>query len=194
MDDLKHLTINGLNDFKIQKLTINLITKRVKYNFNFKKVHVLSEYDTNTFADLIRKFGVDVRFEGAGDINFAMKNLAFSGSFKYKLPILFGSIKIYNFYCLVSLGSAEANISGILGSGNMNRMMNHYIEDFVEHGIADNHKLISDTIEENVVPRVNKALKGYNAWDLIGKITGGGGPEPEEPPTKCVAPPPLPWE
>lgn len=171
------------------------MTKRIKYNFVFKKIELLTKYDTNTFADLMTKFGVDIRFEGAGDIKFALKNFALSGSFKYKLPILFGSIKIYDFYCLVSLGSAESEISGILGSGNMNRMMNKYIEDFVEYAIADNHKVISDTIEENVVPRVNAALKGYNAWDLIAMITGGGsGPEPEEEPSKCVAPPPLPWE
>lgn len=167
----------------------------MKYNFNFKKIAVKSGYDTNTFADLMASYGVDVRFEGNGNLDFALKNLALSGSFKYKLPVLFGSIKIYDFYCLVTLGAAESDITGILGSGNMNRMMNEYIEDFVMHAIADNHKTISDTIEENVVPRVNKALKGYNAWDLIGMITGGGdGPEPEETPTKCVAPPPLPWE
>lgn len=141
----------------------------------------------------MKQIGVDVRFEGAGDIDFVLKNLGLSGSFKYKLPILFGSIKIYDFYALVTLGSCESNISGLLGNGKMNRKLNEYIEDTVMYSVADNHKLISDTIEENVVPRVNKALKGYNAWDLIAMITGGNdGPEPEEKPSKCVAPP-LPW-
>lgn len=189
--------IYGLNDFKINKLTINLFAKKIKYNFNFKKIQLDTGYDTDTFADLMSSYGVDVKFEGTGKVDCALKNLNLSGSFKYKLPILFGSIKIYNFYCLVSLGSCESDISGVLGSGNLNRMMNEYIEDLVMTGIADNHKLISDTIESNVVPRVNKILKGYNAWDLIAYITGGGSDAPEnngDEPSKCVASPPLPWE
>ena len=100
------------------------------------------------------------------------------------MPFIFGSIKIYKFQCVVTLGGVTSNIGGILGNGAINEMINDQIEYSIPAFINGNQKEISKKIEENFVPRVNAMLKGKKIWSLLGMMGSSN--------QKCV-PTPAPW-
>lgn len=186
--DLIHLRLDGLDKFQIKKFSVGVIFKTVKFHFNFPEIRLRSQYETDTFIDQMKQYGIDVRYEGKGDVDFSLKNLQLKGSFKYKMPWLWGSMKIYKFNCVVTLGECNSNIQGLLGNGKLNRKLNEIIENTVVSAINDNQKEISDKIEENFVPRVNAVLKGHKIWYLFSLLGGGFGSTG----SKCV-PPPEPW-
>lgn len=187
--NLIHVRVDGLDKFLINKFSIGMVFKTVKFNFSFQEIRFRSLFDTNTFLDAMKKFGIDVRYEGAGDIDFSLKHLNLKGSFKYKMPLFWGSMKIYKFNCVVTLRDCDSNIHlGLLGDGDLSRTMNNVIEQTVLSTINDNQKEISDKIEDMVVPRVNAVLKGHKIWYLFSLIGGGFGNTG----SKCI-PPPEPW-
>lgn len=165
---------DGLDQMEIKKLKVSYtFSKKVKYHFNFKELKAkASLLNTDTFVDMMKELGLSVRYEGSGPLEFALENLSFQGQFKYKMPYIFGSIKIYNFLCVVGLGSVRSNIGGILGNGKINEFINEQIEYMIPAVINGNQAKISDMIEEAFVPRINAKLKGNKIWDLLGMVGG----------------------
>lgn len=152
------------------------------------------KYETDTILDAMRQLGVSVEYEGEGSLEFGLKNLRLVGDLKYKMPVLWGSMKITSLKTQISLEKCSSNITGFMGDGSINRMINRQIENFVETGINSNTKEISDFIEANLVPKVNKQLKGNDLWTLIDYIFSSSEDEGEDDPisTTCV-PPADPW-
>ena len=177
---------DGLDQMEIRKLKVSYtFNKKVKFHFVFKELKaVAAVLNTDTFLDVLEQLGLSVRYEGSGPLEFALENLSIEGQFKYKLPLIFGSIKIYKFQATVTLGSVRSNIGGILGNGKMNSFVNDQIEDLIPAFINGNQAEISARIEENFVPRVNAKLKGKKIWYLLGKLGGSN--------HKCN-PTPAPW-
>lgn len=168
-----------------------MLTSKITFDFLFKNIVAsASQYDTNTILDAMRQLGLSVQYEGEGTLNFGLKNLRIAGTIKYKIPILWGSIKITSMKTQVSLGSCTSEITGFMGNGAINRMINRQIENFVEMGINNNQNEISDLIEDNLVPKVNKMLKGNDFWTLIDMIFSSSEGESEDDPivVNCVAP------
>ncbi|XP_073821848.1 uncharacterized protein [Musca autumnalis] len=179
---------DGLDDMEIKKLKVSYtFNKKVKFHFNFKELKATaSVLNTDTFMDLMKQLGLSVRYEGSGPLEFALENLSIQGQFKYKMPFIFGSIKIYKFECIVGLGGVRSNIGGILGNGRINEMINDEIDYMIPALINGNQKKISDTIENVIVPRVNAMMKGKKIWSLLGMLGSGSGSG------KCV-PTPAPF-
>ncbi|KAL5281733.1 hypothetical protein ACFFRR_005214 [Megaselia abdita] len=187
--DFIHLRIDGLDKFVINKFSIGVIFKTVKFDFTFRELRFRSKYYTDTFVDLMQQLGFDVRYEGEGSVDFSLKHLQIKGSFKYKMPMFWGSMKIYKFNCVVTLRDCDSDIQiGLLSTGVLSRKFNNMIEKAVLSSINDNQKEISDKIEEMVVPRVNAVLKGHKIWYLFSLLGGGFGNTG----SKCV-PSPEPW-
>lgn len=178
---------DGLNDMQIKKLKISYtFNKKVKFHFNFKELKAqASLLNTDTFVDFMKQLGLSVRYEGSGPLEFALENLSIQGQFKYKMPFIFGSIKIYKFEAIVGLGGVRSNIGGILGNGKINELINDEIEYFIPAFINGKQAEISKMIEEVFVPRVNAMLKGKKIWSLLGMLGGGSS-------AKCV-PTPAPF-
>ncbi|XP_034100883.1 uncharacterized protein LOC117565744 [Drosophila albomicans] len=177
---------DGLETMEIKKMKVSYtFSKKVKYHFNFKELkasaHVLN---TDTLIDLLKELGLSVRYEGTGPLSFSLENLSIQGQFKYKMPFIFGSIKIYNFECVVGLGGVTSHIGGILGNGRINEMINDIIEYEVPAFVNGRQKQISDKIESIFVPLVNDKLKGHKVWYLLGMLTNSS--------KKCT-PTPAPW-
>ncbi|ALC39604.1 CG7916 [Drosophila busckii] len=177
---------DGLEQMQIKKLKVSYtFSKKVKFHFNFKELkasaHVLN---TDTFVDLLKELGLSVRYEGTGPLSFSLENLSIQGQFKYKMPFIFGSIKIYKFECVVGLGGVKSHIGGVLGNGRYNEMVNDIIEYEVPAFINGRQKQISDKIESLFVPFVNEKLKGHKIWYLLGQLGGS---------TKKCNPTPAPW-
>ncbi|CAD6997374.1 uncharacterized protein LOC101460765 [Ceratitis capitata] len=177
---------DGLDQMDIKKLKVSYtFNKKVKYHFVFKQLkataHILN---TDTSLDLMRALGLSVRYEGSGPLEFILENLSIQGQFKYKMPFLWGSIKIYKFEAKVTLGGVTSNIGGILGNGKLNRYINEQLENFIPDFINGNQNEISAHIEDVLVPRVNAYLKGHKVWWLLGQVIGSS--------NKCY-PTPAPW-
>ncbi|XP_061389269.1 uncharacterized protein LOC133324443 [Musca vetustissima] len=164
---------DGLDDMEIKKLKVSYtFNKKVKFHFNFKELKAkASVLNTDTFVDLMRELGISVRYEGSGPMEFALENLSLQGQFKYKMPFIFGSIKIYKFECTVTLGGVRSNIGGILGNGRINEFVNDQIDYLVPAIINGNQRKISDTIEQVIVPRVNQMMKGKKIWSMLGMLS-----------------------
>lgn len=195
MDKVFRFRVDGLDDFKINRFKLNIITSKVQFDFTFRNVKASAEkYDTNTLLDAMRQLGLSVQYEGDGSLEFGLKNLRIAGKMKYKIPILWGSIKITSLKTEISLEKCTSDITGFMGDGSINRMINQQIENFVETGINSNTQEISDFIEDNLVPKVNKMLKGNDFWTLIDLIFSSTEGENEDDPieTTCV-PPADPW-
>lgn len=186
ISELIHLRFDGLDRFEIKKFSVGVIFKTVKFHFDFGELRLRSEYDTNTFIDLMNQFGFDVKYEGKGSIDMSLKHLEIKGSFKYKMPIFWGTMKIYKLKCVVTLRDFESDIqSGLLGTGSLNRKFNDVLEKMVVSSINDHQQEISDKIEEMLVPRVNAALKGHKIWYLFSMLGNTG--------DTCVPPASEPW-
>ncbi|XP_055904599.1 uncharacterized protein LOC129940318 [Eupeodes corollae] len=185
LSQLVRLRLDGLDDIKIKKLSLSYMYKKVKFHFIFRKIKTTSKFNTDTFLNLMKELGVSVRYEGKGAIDFSLINLSIKGSFKYKAPMIWGSVKIYKFKMGITLGDCKSNITGIAPTSNINRFINNQIEDTILSGINDNQAEISARIEEYVVPSINESLKGKNIWAVIAM-------KPPKPDGKCV-PPPDPW-
>lgn len=177
---------DGLETMEIKKLKVSYtFNKKVKFHFNFPKLkasaHVLN---TDTLIDLLKELGLSVRYEGTGPLSFSLENLSIQGQFKYKMPFIFGSIKIYKFECVVGLGGVSSHIGGILGNGRFNEIINDAIDYEVPAMINKHQELISDRIEQFFVPLVNERLKGHKIWYLFSMLASST--------TKCT-PTPAPW-
>ncbi|XP_020810704.1 uncharacterized protein LOC110186010 [Drosophila serrata] len=178
-----HLKVAGLDDFKIQKFKLNVITSKVTFDFLFNNIDTTAQkYSTDTLIDALRQLGLSVEYEGSGDLLFDLVNLRIAGTLKYKLPMLWGSAKITSLKTTISLGSVESDISGFMGNGKVNRAINRQLENIVVKAINDNQQAISDTIEDTIVPRVNKMLKGNDFWTLVDLILSSSDGEKEDDP------------
>lgn len=190
-----HLKIAGLDDFKIMKFKLNVISSKITFDFLFKNIDTTAQkYETDTLIDALRQLGLSVEYEGDGSILFDLINLRVSGILNYKLPVLWGSAKILSLKSNIELGAVDSDIRGFMGNGKINAIINRQLENLIVKAINNNQETISDTIEETIVPRVNKMLKGYDFWTLVDLIFSSSEGENEDDPivVDCV-PPADPW-
>ncbi|XP_017132242.1 uncharacterized protein LOC108149302 [Drosophila elegans] len=177
------LKIAGLDDFKIKKFKLNVITSKVTFDFLFKNIDTTAQkYSTDTMIDALRQLGLSVEYEGNGELLFDLVNLRIAGTLKYKLPMLWGSAKITSLKTTISLESVESDITGFMGNGKINRAINRQLENIVVKAINNNQNAISDTIENSIVPPVNKMLKGKDFWTLVDLILSSSEGESEDDP------------
>lgn len=171
-----------------------MFTSKITFDFTFNNILATAQhYETNTLIDALKQLGLSVEYEGDGTLLFGLTKLRIAGTLKYKIPILWGSIKITSLKTQVSLEKCTSEIDGFMGTGAVNRMINRQIENFVEMGINNNQQEISDMIEDTLVPKVNKMLKGNDFWTLIDMIFGDSDEKEDDPiVVKCV-PPADPW-
>lgn len=190
-----HLKIAGLDDFKIKQFKLNVITSKITFDFLFSNIDTTAQkYETDTLIDALRQLGLSVEYEGDGSILFDLINLRVSGTLKYKLPMLWGSAKILSLKTNIELGAVDSDISGFMGNGKINAMINRQLENLLVKVINNNQESISDVIEDTIVPRVNQALKGNDFWTLVDLIFSSSEGENEDDPivVDCV-PPADPW-
>lgn len=189
------LKIAGLNDFNINKFTLNVFGEKLQYDFTFKNIDTTAQkYETDTLIDALRQLGLSVEYEGNGSLLFDMINLRIKGTLKYKLPILWGSAKITSLKTTIGVEDVKSEITGFMGNGQVNSAINHQLENAVVKLINENQEAISDAIEDTIVPRVNKLLKGKDFWTLVDMILSSSEGESEDDPivVNCV-PPADPW-
>ncbi|TMW43510.1 hypothetical protein DOY81_011409, partial [Sarcophaga bullata] len=167
IDKVVRFLVEGLDDFKIQKFKLNVITSKVTFDFMFQNINISADkYETDTILDFMRQLGLSVQYEGDGSLEFGLKNLRIAGVLRYKIPILWGSIKITSLKTEFSLDECTSDITGILGDGNLNQMINRQLESAVVLRLNDNSQQISDFIEDNLYPKLIRWLKGNGFLDF----------------------------
>lgn len=174
---------DGLEGMEIKKMKVSYtFSKKVKFHFNFPELKASAHYlDTNTFVNLLKELGLSVRYESSGPLSFSLQNLSIQGEFKYKMPFIFGSIKIYKFSCTVGLGGVSSNIGGVMGNGRINEFINDMLDKEIPAFINGNQEQISAKIEEIFVPLANAHLTGHKIWylfSLLSATTGSCNPTP----------------
>lgn len=187
--DFFRLRLDGLDKFDIKTLSIGLVFKKVKFHFIFRELRFRSQIDTNTFIDMMEELGFDLNYEGKGTMDLSLKHLEIKGSFKYSMPIAWGSMKIYKFKTVVTLRDCDSNITtDWMSTKQLNRKFNDVIENKILSSINDNQAEISGNIEEALVPRMNAALKGHKVWYMFSLMWEGLGNNS----STCI-PSPEPW-
>lgn len=183
--DLFHFRFDGLDLMEIIQLKLSYtFKKRVKYHFKFRQLKATaSPYHVNALLNL-QKLGLKIGVVGQGPLELTLNNLSLQGSFKYRAPIAIGSSKIYKFNIVVTLDSVTSNIGGIFGDGSYNEFFNKQIEILIPEIVQKYEAEISKMIEENLVPRVNKKLKGKKIWTFLALLGSSK--------HKCK-PTPAPW-
>ncbi|XP_030377315.1 uncharacterized protein LOC115626178 [Scaptodrosophila lebanonensis] len=188
------LKIAGLDDFKIKKFKLNIFTSKITFDFLFANIDTTAQkYDTDTLIDAMRQLGLSVEYEGAGSLLFDLINFRVAGTLKYKLPVLWGSAKITSLKTTITVEDVKSDITGFMGNGKINAAINRQLENAVVHGLNDNQQAISDNIENTIVPRVNKMLKGKDFWTLVDLITSSSDGENEDDPIVVDCDPSDPW-
>ncbi|XP_055904600.1 uncharacterized protein LOC129940319 [Eupeodes corollae] len=178
--------VDGLNHMLINKFKISYtFGKKVKYSLTIPKIVLTGKIVSDIYVDLMEEYGVKIRYDGEGNFEMILKDIIIDGSFKYKAPLIFGSIKIYDFTMIISLGKVISQIKFTDTLEKFNEFLNYKIEDYLWKIVNYNKNRISVLIEENVVPVVNEKMKGHKIWYLIGLLSEING---------VCYPPPVPWE
>ncbi|XP_055904603.1 uncharacterized protein LOC129940321 isoform X2 [Eupeodes corollae] len=182
----EYFRIDGLDIMLIERLKVGYMFKKyVKFNLTYPKIIISGKYFTDLFIDLLKKYGVSLRYDGESQFELMLENMNFRGSFKYDMPILFGHTEIYNFDISVTLGNVVSKIGGIGGNGKLNRLLNDKIEEIAVHLVNTNQYDISMELEKVLVPFINEKLEGRNLWTFFKSLFGQKG--------KICYPPPYPW-
>lgn len=181
---IDHFRLNGLNDFDIEEMKINVITSKVTYKFNFRDVNVDTKYDLEM---MLKKFGFTINLIGAGHAKFAIRDMVIWGTLKYSLGVVSGNLKLKSLEVRTHLGEVDSEIGGLLGDGSVNEKMNAYLAEVVETVINENEDLIAETIENVALPVVNNVLDDVSISDVVGGGDGEGGEK-----EVCI-PPELDW-
>lgn len=178
--------LDGLDGMQIKKLKVSYtFSKKVKFHFKFDEIKASAHFlDTDTFINLLKELGLSVRYESTGPMSFSLEDLSIQGEFKYKMPFIFGSIKIYKFSVAIGLGGVSSNIGGVMGNGRINEFINDVIDKEVPAFINGNQAAISSKISEIFGPIVNNFLKGHKIWYLLSMVSATTG---------TCNPTPAPW-
>ncbi|KAL5281734.1 hypothetical protein ACFFRR_005215 [Megaselia abdita] len=170
--NLTDFTVEGLNNFDIKVLEFFKLTSKLTYDLTFNEILVMGKYYGNGNLTLP---GLDLEAYGLGDVFLLLQELRLNGSFRL-LPNLKG-LRMTHFKIDVSLGNVVSKFTGILHNKYATLFFNRWLEEFLSMGIndKDNQQIVSDTIHDFVVPRVNGFLANYTLADLFKLVLGLGG-------------------
>lgn len=180
------MKVEGLETLQVKDLKLTVtFNKKAKFHIRFDHVRVTaSQFQTNVLIDMLKTMGFSLRYNGTGPLSFTIHDLEIWGSTKFTLPIIWGSVEIYKFQSSMEVGSVKSNIGLLKDNTFINDMANQQIERLLPHFINNNKGLLNPIMEKQILPMVNKFLKGTKIWNLIGLWFNPG--------AKCV-PKPAPW-
>lgn len=184
--NLLRLKVEGLDTLQVKDLKLTaLLKKKAKFHVQFKRLRVSStQFQTNTLVDLLKTMGISLRYNGTGPLNFTINDLDIVGSTQFTMPIIWGSVEIYNFESSIKVGSVNSKIGLLQNNRVINEMLNKQIENLLPEFINSNKGALNPIIRKQILPMLNKALKGTKIWSLISLWFNSG--------SKCV-PKPAPF-
>ncbi|XP_011212216.2 uncharacterized protein LOC105232274 [Bactrocera dorsalis] len=152
--NVTNLNISGLDVFEVQDLHFNNILQRVRYDLVFPEILFTGLYKADIKTKL---FGPSVRVYGDGALHLALKNLRIYGTFIVR-PKLTGSVRMTKFKITTELGAVESKLTGIMNSTLKTKLINAWIEEFINLTFNDSQEEVNAALTRWVVPPANQAL------------------------------------
>ncbi|XP_011181193.1 uncharacterized protein LOC105211470 [Zeugodacus cucurbitae] len=176
--NVTNLSITGLDDFDVSALGFNNVIQKVKYDLFFPEILFTGLYK----ADIITKiFGPSMRVYGDGDLHLTLKDLRIYGSFILR-PKLTGSVRMTRFKVKSELGAVESKLTGIMDSPLKTKLINAWIEEFINLTFNDSQEDVNAALKNWVVPPANQALDKVPIIGVLALIFGiVDGSLPQEP-------------
>lgn len=153
---------------------------KAKFDLNFNKIHLSGDYNLNWFI-----FNL-IKITGKGKLDVTLKNLRIHGT--ARIGSNGNGLYMKELDVIVALGNIKSNTSGLLGGGLLGRLANRSIENFVMYFIKHQEEFITETIHDEIVPKINSYLHGKSVRDLLELIESARKPSTCEPPKKSVKP------
>lgn len=169
--EISNFILNGLNDFDIIEMSVNIILRRVRFRLVWNDVNMETDY--KLLAELALMSGI--KLDMGEKAKFQLKGLEIYGYIKYSLGLLGGGIRLTEMRIEVSLKEVNSDIEGFSKYKIVNRKINEIIEEWIMLAINDNTQKMGDLCDEFVRPVANNLIGDRTIGDIIGIITGGGG-------------------
>ncbi|XP_017056639.1 uncharacterized protein LOC108098326 [Drosophila ficusphila] len=157
--------LQGLDQYEVITLKMDLIRSRCEFEFNFGSVNVTTDYDLD--------MGSGYRFKRDGGAFFALENLNIRGRVSYSLGVLSGNLRVKDILIYPSVGNVNSQIENLSKYRIFNRKLNEVIEEFVTLTINDNTDFVASWVSEQATPICNDLIGDRTLSDIIAIITGG---------------------
>lgn len=123
-------------------------------------------------ADIITKLlGSSVRVYGDGTLHLSLKNLRIYGSFILR-PKITGSVRMTSFKVTSGLGAAESKLTGIMDSALRTKIINAWVEEFINLTFNDSQEDVNAALKRWVVPPANQALDKVPVIGVLALLFG----------------------
>ncbi|XP_053958453.1 uncharacterized protein LOC128863354 [Anastrepha ludens] len=142
------------------------MAKTIDYDFNFPNITAVGKFKLSDLLDLRNILGLRSDFKAQGDFNIGFENLRLNGSFRYDLPIIFGSFRIHDLQMTLSLESVSFQLQGVINSKSITNRLNNLLEQQVLIQFNKYKSIISWLAAHTLETQVNRLLFGKKIWYL----------------------------
>ncbi|XP_017014686.2 uncharacterized protein [Drosophila takahashii] len=162
---VEDLVLQGLDQYEILVMKMDMIRSRFQFEFNFPSVNVTTQYDLD--------MGSGYRMKRSGGAFFALENLNIQGRISYSLGVFTSQLRVKDVLVYPSVGNVKSEIENLSKYRIFNRKLNEVIEEFVTLTINDNTDFVASWVDEQATPICNDLIGDRTLSDIIGIITGG---------------------
>uniref|UniRef100_A0AAG5CZX3 Hemolymph juvenile hormone binding protein n=1 Tax=Anopheles atroparvus TaxID=41427 RepID=A0AAG5CZX3_ANOAO len=164
--EMNNLLVDGLNEFEIKSLHINLLKLQLTFEFHFGSIRTKGAYRAKG-----RVIGL-VPFDRKGPFQFNVNGLTLKGS--AKVAVKGENVQVRELQITPTIKSVNSNIKNVFLLPLNTFFFNRLVESVLPGVINDNQETITATIEENLKPMLNELLGEFTLQDLIDMASGDG--------------------
>lgn len=165
-----NVLIDGLNEFDIKNVHINLLKLQLTFEFYFGSIRTKGDYSAKGKA-----IGF-LPFDRKGPFRFNVNGLTLKGSVKVALSG--DKLQVRELIITPTIKSVNSNLKNVFLLPLNTFIFNRIVEGVVPGAINDNQQDIAEMIEENLKPVINELLAELTLQDLIDMVSGDGSSVP----------------
>lgn len=154
--------LDGLNNFTIEDLHVNILANQVMFKFNWPKINFTTNYKFNTSFRGIERAGV---------AKFSTENFNVHANIIYSLKFLTGTLTLNKLNLYLSVAAVQSDIDGLSEKQYLNKKLNEFIEEWILLAVNDNSERILKLANELMMPMVNKVLNTFTLSDLFNLLS-----------------------
>ncbi|XP_017068004.1 uncharacterized protein LOC108105788 [Drosophila eugracilis] len=162
---VEDFTLEGLDQYEVVAMKMDLIRSRVTFEINFKSVNFTTNYEVD--------MGSGYRIKRDGGAFFALEDLNIQGRISYSLGVFTSQLRVKDILIYPSVGNVNSQIENLSKYRIFNRKLNEVIEEFVTLTINDNTDFVASWVSEQATPICNDLIGDRTLSDIIAIITGG---------------------
>ncbi|XP_055377931.1 uncharacterized protein LOC129609832 [Condylostylus longicornis] len=156
----------GADNFDIRQCSFSLLKRTLTLELNLNNFHVQRG---NYVLDALAFAGNrELTINGAGDVDFSIQNVNLKATAKFGI---IGGINLQDFHSTLDVGSVKSQITGLIGGGLPNDVINSVIEELILTTVKDHRAEISEIIKQVAVPLIEKFIKEMKFIDFMDVVT-----------------------